>query len=243
MALEGCDPRAIQAAETALAVAPEHQVEPRILADCRAAKLRCESEPTAIAPRETCQLVATRGSERWEITVVPRPQTGAPTQLEVWVDEAGEEAGRVDVEGSTWGLLPGVRIVGTPGRSSHTHGGPPARIGGAAFVVDNQRGQAIELELAQTRWLESGSCELPRGERARPKPAGIALEEGRIDGAMKVQIPAGASTTVRVGHVLQDAYMVHCDRVATAATFVVDGAAVEVIAEHHVIRREPLRRP
>ena len=70
----------------------------------------------------------------------------------------------------------------------------------------------------------------------------IAREDGVIDGMMALTIPAGASTTIEIGHEVQSAYMAYCDRFATAAVFAVDGAEVEVIAEHRVVRRTPLRR-
>ncbi|MCA9659853.1 MAG: hypothetical protein KC486_16030, partial [Myxococcales bacterium] len=101
---------------------------------------------------------------------------------------------------------------------------------------------AVELELRRVRWLVAGQCEIPREERATPKPAGIAREDGVIDGMMALTIPAGASTTIEIGHEVQSAYMAYCDRFATAAVFAVDGAEVEVIAEHRVVRRTPLRR-
>ena len=44
-----------------------------------------------------------------------------------------------------------------------------------------------------------------------------------------------------LGHEAQQAYVAWGERFATAATFEVGGAHVEVIAEHRVVRREPLR--
>jgi hypothetical protein len=140
-------------------------------------------------------------------------------------------------------VVDGVTIEGHGEYASHTHGGAPARIGGATFIVENHRATAIDLKLTGTRWLVDHSCELPRTERAKPKPAGLARGEDLVDGEMTVTIPAGAIETVSLGHQVQDAYMAHCDRFATAARFVIDGQAIEVIAEHHVVRREPLRHP
>jgi hypothetical protein len=230
----GCDATTIAAAHTALATAIAKHVDASVLADCQPEQIICETERRPLERTQSCQMFAYQGNERWEIVILPRPTTGAPTQIEVWVDQAGSEAGRVDISGSTLAVVEGVIIEGH---------GAPARIGGATFMVENRRDQAVDLKLTGTRWLVDHSCELPRTEQARPKPAGLALEDGLVDGKMTVTIPAGASTTVSLGHAVQDAYMAYCDRFATAASFEIGGDTVEVIAEHHVIRREPLRRP
>jgi hypothetical protein len=239
----GCDARAVEAARTAIATAIANGVDGSMLADCDPEQVVCATERRPLEPTQSCQLLAHHEAERWAILIVPRPATGAPTQLEIWVDESGKEAGRVNISGSTFGVIEGVTIEGHGEYASHTHGGAPARIGGASFVVINRRDQAVELKITGTRWLVAHSCELPRDERARPKPAGLAFDDGLIDGTMTLKIPAGATKTVRIGHQVQDAYMAWCDRFATAAQFELAGQALEVIAEHHVVRREPLRRP
>jgi hypothetical protein len=241
--LAGCDARAVAAARTAIAAAIANGVDANLLADCQAETIVCASERRPLEAAQACQMLAVHEAERWAIGIVPRPATGAPTHIEVWVDEAGNEAGRVNVSGSTFGVVEGVTIEGHGEYASHTHGGAPAGIGGASFVVTNQREASVELKLTGTRWLVAHSCELPRDERARPKPAGLALEDDLIDGKMTLTIRAGTTKTVRIGHEVQEAYMAYCDRFATAAQFEVGGQPVEVIGEHHVIRREPLRRP
>lgn len=239
-----CDPRTLVAARRAIATAIQKGVDAGVFADCHPEQIVCESERRPLVRSHSCQLFAYSAEQRWEIIIIPKPGTGVPTQLEIWFDESGTEAGRVDISGSTFGVLDGVLLEGHGEYASHTHGGEPARIGGASFTVENQRDQPIELELTGTRWLTAHSCELPRDERARPKPAGLALEDGLVDGStMKATIPAHTTTSVSIGHPMQAAYMAYCDRFATAATFEIDGQAIEVIAEHHVVRREPLRRP
>lgn len=237
-----CGETAVSAARAALAAAISEGVAREHLEGCAPEGVRCEEERAPLRADERCQVVAYRRGDRWEIMVRPQPAADAPTRVEVWVDVDGALPGRVSVAGSTWGVVGDVRIEGLERRKSHTHGGPPARIGGAGFHVDNRGEAAVELELRRVRWLVAGQCELPREERATPKPAGIAREDGVIDGMMALTIPAGASTTIEIGHEVQSAYMAYCDRFATAAVFAVDGAEVEVIAEHRVIRRTPLRR-
>jgi hypothetical protein len=237
-----CGDTTVAAVRTALATAVENGVNARHLADCRPEDVACKPERAPIEATDACQLVAHPAEARWEIVIVPQPATGAPTDLEIWVDTAGKEPGNVRIDGSTWGVASGVRIQGRGVHTSHTHGGAPAHIGGASFEVTNRRDTAVELELLGTRWLTAFSCELPREVRARPKPAGIAIEPDLIDGKMAVRIPAKTTKTVELGHESQDAYMAWCDRFATAATFEIDGKRVEVIAEHRVVRREPLRR-
>lgn len=238
-----CDPRAIAAAGTALTTAKAEGVAAEHLADCRPEDTVCGRERGPTSAKERCQLIAYHSSDRWEILVVPKPATGAPTRLEIWLDEAGEQAGRKQISGSTWGVVEGVIIEGRGLHRSHSHGGAPASVGGARFVVHNHRDQPVDIELRGTRWLTANSCELPREERSRPKPAGLAIGEGLIDGDMRVTIPAGAREVVHIGYAVQDAYMVHCDRFATAAEFHVDGEKLEVIAEHRVVRRTPMRGP
>ncbi len=239
---EACDERALAAARTALATAESRSVEPQHIAECRPQSLRCAGERGPVEAGDRCQIVVYRGSSRWEVVVVPTPATGAPTTIEIWVDEAGLEAGRVQLNGSTWGIVDGVRIEGRGEYASHSHGGEAARIGGATFEVANRRERPVELRIVGARWLTANSCELPREERARPKVAGLALEGAPLGGVYSVTIPAGEERTVRIGHVVQRAYMASCDRFATAALFEVDGAPVEVIGEHRVVRRTPLRR-
>ena len=239
-----CDARAIAAARTAVAAAIGQGVDESLLADCEPEQIVCEAERRPLERGRSCVLVGYGSNDRWEIVGIPRPATGAPTRFEVWVDSTGQEPGRVNISGSTFGVVDGVVIEGHGEYASHTHGGAPAWIGGATFTVENHRATAIDLKLTGTRWLVDRSCELPRTERARPKPAGLARGEDLVDGkAMTVTIPAGAIETVSLGHQVQEAYMVHCDRFATAARFVIDGRTIEVIAEHHVVRREPLRNP
>jgi hypothetical protein len=236
-----CDERAIAAARTAVETAIAKGVDASVLADCEPEQIVCEAERHPLERGPSCVLVGYGSDDRWEIVIIPSPATGAPTRIEVWVDAAGHNSGRVNISGSTFGVLDGVTIEGHGEYASHTHGGAPARIGGATFTVENRRPTAIDLKLTGTRWLVDHSCELPRTERAKPKPAGLARGEDLVDGQMIVTIPAGAIETVSIGHQVQDAYMAYCDRFATAASFVIDRQAIEVIAEHHVIRREPLR--
>lgn len=236
-----CGETTIAAARTALAAAVENGVSARHLASCRPEDVACKPERAPIEATDTCQLVAHPAEARWEIVIVPKPATGAPTDLEIWVDTAGKSPGNVRIDGSTFGVADGVRIQGHGLYRSHTHGGEPARIGGASFEVENRRDTPIELRLVGTRWLTAFSCELPREVRARPKPAGIAIEPDLVDGKMTVRIPAETTKTVELGHEAQSAYMAWCDRFATAATFEIDGKELEVIAEHRVVRREPLR--
>jgi hypothetical protein len=236
-----CDASSVAAARRALEIVLTYGVDAAALADCRPEQVTCARERTTVEPEPSCRIVAHRGDARWQIIVVPTPSTGAPTRFEVWTNESGSASGHVSVSGSTWGVVDAVRIEGRGEYKSHVHGGEPARIGGASFMVSNGRDVPVELKLTNTRWLVAYSCELPREEHARPAPAGRAREDGLVDGAMSVTIPAGASEIVRIGHAAQPAYMAHCDRFATAASFEVDGVAVEVIAEHHVTRREPLR--
>ena len=238
-----CDPRAVAAARTAIATAIAKGVDAAMLADCDAEQIACATERAPLEHGTSCRMVAYASDARWEISIIPRPATGAPTQIEIWTDETGSEAGRVEISGCTFGVLEGVIVEGRGEYASHTHGGPPAQIGGASFVVENHRDRSIELKLTGTRWLTAHSCELPRAEQARPKPAGLALEDELIDGEMTVMIPAATTRTVSIGHHVQAAYMAYCDRFATAALFELDDEKLEVIAEHSVIRREPLRRP
>ena len=237
----GCEAAGVTAARTALEVAAERGVDGDMLDDCRPEKVACDSERGAIERGESCQIAAFRNDARWNVVVLPRPATGAPLELEVWVDEDGYEPGNVRITGSTWGVLEGVQINGRGKRTSHTHGGDPAWIGEASFVVDNRRDEPLDLFLVATRWLVDASCEVPYRERAQPRPAGIENEQGLIDGTMTITIAAQTVQTIRIGHEVQPAYMASCDRFATAAVFELDGEAVEVIAEHRVTRRQPLR--
>ena len=238
----GCGEEALAAVRTALAKAQSEGVEPEHLADCRAEALVCAEERGPVEAGESCSILVYREATRWEVVVVPRPATGAQTRIEVWVDEAGTGAGRVQIRGSTWGVVEGVLIEGHGEYASHTHGGESARIGGARFEVENRRETPVELKLVGARWLRSYDCEIPREERSRPKVAGLAVGEGLIDGARTVMIPAGGHESVHIGYAVQRAYMSSCDRFATAALFEVDGVPVEVIGEHRVVRRTPLRR-
>jgi hypothetical protein len=236
-----CDEAGIEAARTALAIAAEREVASHMLADCLPEAVVCPAERGAIERGESCRIAAIRHDARWDVRIMPRPMTGAPPEIEIWTDDAGREAGNVRISGSTWGVADGVTIEGRGERTSHTHGGDAARIGQASFVVDNRRDEPLELALVATRWLVAGSCELPRRELARPAPAGFADAQGRIANAMTTTIPARSSETVTIGHEVQPAYMAYCDRFATAAVFDLDGETLEVIAEHHVVRRTPLR--
>lgn len=241
-ASKDCTGAAIVAARTALKTAQAKGVKPAFLADCRSETATCPFERAPIEDANACQIFVFGDVSRLEVVIVPRPASGAPTQLEIWIDESGRVAGRVRISGSTWGVVDGVTIKGRGEYRAHTHGGPPAWIGGATFEVENLREQPITLTLTGTRWLRAYECELPRQEKAQPKPAGLALVDENIDGAMTVVIPAHSRKTVSIGHELQEAYMVSCDRFATAARFSVEGEVVEVIGEHRVIRRSPLRR-
>ncbi len=217
-------------------------VRPAFLADCRPEAAICPLERTPIEDANACQILVFGDVSRLEVIIVPRPASGAPTQMEIWIDESGRAAGRVKISGSTWGVVDGVTIKGRGEYRSHMHGGPPAWIGGATFEVENLREQPIRLKLTGIRWLRAYDCELPRQEKARPKPAGLGFADENIDGAMTIVIPARSRRTVSIGHEAQEAYMVSCDRFATAARFSVEGEVVEVIGEHRVIRRSPLRR-
>src|SRR5688572_29934926 len=90
----GCDARAVAAARTAIASAIGKGVDASLLADCQPETIACESQRRSLEATQSCQLIAVHEAERWAIRIVPRPATGAPTQIEVWVDEAGNEAGR-----------------------------------------------------------------------------------------------------------------------------------------------------
>lgn len=237
-----CGDEAHAAVRTALAAAELGGASPEHLADCRPEALSSVKEQGPVEAGDRCKIVVYPESTRWEVVIVPRPMTGALTKMQVWVDETGTEAGRVQIHGSTWGVVDGVQIEGHGEYASHTHGGEAARIGGARFEVDNHRDTPVELVLVGARWLKANSCELPREERSRPKVAGLAIGDGLINGVRTVTIPAGTHRTVRIGHVVQRAYMASCDRFATAALFEVDGVPVEVIGEHRVVRRTPLRR-
>lgn len=235
-----CDARAIAGARKALEAAIANGVDAAFLAGCEPEQIVCEAE---LERSPSCRMIARGGEDHWQIVIIPQPATGAPTRIEIWTAADGQEASRVQVSGSTFGLVEGVTIEGFGRYKSHTHGGAPARIGGAEFTVENHRDQPIELKLLGTRWLTAHSCEVPRTERSRPKPAGLAIEPDLVDGKMTVTIPSRTNTTVSLGHEAQEAYMAYCDRFATAARFEIGGKAVEVIAEHRVIRRQPLRDP
>ncbi len=240
--LEACSDAAIAAARRALKTAETKGVKAAHIADCRPEAATCPFEQVPIEGASACQIQVFGDLSDRRVVIVPRPATGAPTQMEIWIDEPGGLAGRVRISGSTWGVVDGVTIKGRGEYRSHLHGGPPASIGGATFEVENLREQAIRLTLKGTRWLRAYDCELPRQEKARPKPAGLAFADETIDGVMTVVIPARSRRTVAIGHAVQEAYMVSCDRFATAARFSVEGESVEVIGEHRVIRRTPLRR-
>ncbi len=236
-----CDATAIEAARTVLAVAPKHGANARHLADCRPEQVVCEAERRPLLATDACQIFAYQRDARWEIIVVPRPATGAPTSLESGVDETGKEAVRPRVHGSTWGVVDGVRIEGKGAYASHDHGGDPAKSYVARCEVENQRDEPVTLGLLGTRWLSDSSCGPPRKESARLEPAGIAIDPAPVSGKETVEIPAKSSHTVTLGHEARNAYNAHCNRFATAARFEVDGERVEVIAEHRVVRREPKR--
>lgn len=212
------------------------------LASCDPTVMRCDPDapdwnPTADPAR--CSLFTFASGEAWHVLALSPAIADAPTRLEVSLYPGVDEP-RVDVAGSTWASVGDVHVRGEQGYAMHTHGGDPAWIGGARFTVHNLGDAPVAIEVTGVRWLESNDCGLPREPRATPEPAGLAIDDGLIDGAMRVEIPARTTQAVALGHQAQSAYMAWCDRFATAATFEIRGQRIEVIAEHEVTRMEPL---
>ncbi|MCX4247417.1 hypothetical protein [Paraliomyxa miuraensis] len=217
----------------------EHGVRADHVADCQPEQATCPAEYGPLAAGDACQIIAHRRDGWWDVDIVPRPTMGAPTRIEATTRVAGT-VDRVNVGGSTWAVIDGVRIEGRGEHAWHTHGGDAARIGSAELEVTNDRNDPVTLRLVYARWLTAFSCELPREERSRPKVAGMAVGSELVEGAMTAEIPARATRTVTVGHEAQEAYSASCERFATAVTLDMDGERVEVIAEHEVMREEEL---
>jgi hypothetical protein len=236
-----CDEvEAVAVTRKALEAVPAHGVDPGHLADCLPEEVWCSLQRWPLPGSDRCQQIAYQVDASWYVHIAPTAATGVPVELEIWFEDSAKKAGNVQVSGSTWGVVEGVRIEGQGNHASQTHDGAPARIGTASFEVENLRDEPVTLVLQGTRWLEGPSCELPRTERARPKATGIALFPDSVEGKMSVTIPgAGSFRTVLLEHEPQQARVKSCERFAIAATFDVGGERVEVIAEHGVMQRTP----
>src|SRR5690606_17746099 len=85
----------------------------------------------------------------------------APRWLDAWADPevvyvqrpkiTRTSASRIDVDGEP------VVFAGVTDHQIHTHGGDPAQIGGATFVVHNPHARALPLRVRSVEFLRSFS--------------------------------------------------------------------------------------
>jgi hypothetical protein len=76
---------------------------------------------------------------------------------------------------------------------------------------------------------------------ARPTSGGLLADDGvQKESAPEITVAAGAHVKVTVGFTSVEAYQVFDDRFAFRVGFAVDGEALEVVAETHVVRVTPL---
>jgi hypothetical protein len=139
-----------------------------------------------------------------------------------------------------------VIIRGLDGSAMHTHGGAPARLGGATFQVTNQSCRSRTIQAETVEHLYGRSCtEAPAQVRARPRSAGLLVDDGsQTESRPSVTVAPGADVAVSLGFSPSvQAYYTFCDRFAFRVRFRVDGDPLVVVAETIVTREEPLRSP
>jgi hypothetical protein len=133
----------------------------------------------------------------------------------------------------------GVTIAGRTSTAYHLHAGPPARVGGASFKVDNGSDAAKVIRVAKVEILHDRTCEAPPTTvLAEPASGGLfasALE--MRESAPELSIDPGASLVVDAGFAVVEAAQVSCDAYAARVTFDVSGEAATVVAAIEVVRR------
>jgi len=136
-------------------------------------------------------------------------------------------------------------IRGVTGQARHTHGGPPAQLGHASFVLVNRGDRARRVSVVDIEFLQgSKDCDQPPSQIvSHPKSGGILLSDGKQrQSAPEVEVKAGATVEAIVGFTAVPAYYVYCDRFAFRVYFLVDGEKLAVIDEVNITREEPLHR-
>lgn len=231
---EGAPPRCEDSArvERAVSLALERVrtegVEAALLADCDPASARCGAASVdPFEPRARCVVEVLLGDGRHEVRITPSARTGAPVEIEVWVDARARETGFVDVASTRWALSADARVLvrGVPRTTSHTHGGDPAHIGWATYRITHRGTRALPIRLVRVEWIDT--------DRVEDVSPGASLSV--------VSLPPGASTEVEVSFTAQPAYATYHGHFETRAVFEIGDETLDATVEHHVIRREPLR--
>src|SRR5262249_51980176 len=119
--------------------------------------------------------------------------------------------GRVFVARTRWARSRDATLLvrGEPGQARHTHGGAPARIGHATFVVHNRGPRPRRLTLRGARWNSSPgqSLDLPVARLLwRPVRAGAAEVEYTKASPGGLELPARSTAELLVGFPFQPAY-------------------------------------
>lgn len=152
------------------------------------------------------------------------------------------------VDGNTAAGLFGGRFViqGLGGHASHTHGGPPAQVGGVRVRLQNHTDQAQRVSVTDIEFLTGvKDCDHPPTQVvSHPRFGGLFWEDSdQKESTPQLLIPAGKTATVSVGFASVPAYYVYCDRFAFRVHFKVGKSTIAVVSEVLVTRREPLRHP
>jgi hypothetical protein len=221
--------RVQRAVTVALERARAEGVEAALIADCDPAAARCGGQrDDSMEPEARCAVQLQVGDGRHEVRITPAARTGAPIDLEVWVDAQAREAGFFHVAATQWAVSTVRRVFvrGVPRTRSHTHGGDPAQIGHASFLVTHRGDRALPIRLVRVEWLDTGRVvDVSQG-------ASLSTES----------LPPGTSTELEVSFSAQPAYAAFHERFATRVVFEVGGETLTAPVEQHVIRREPLER-
>lgn len=148
---------------------------------------------------------------------------------------------------STTAAADGWVITGQDGTAMCTHGGEPAHLGEATFLVARQGDatppSAGALTVTRIEYLTGDACEPPPSSvHSEPVFAGLFVR-GMSESARSVTVAPGNPIRVEVGFPAVDAYYVHCDRFAFRVTFQAGPHTLTAVAETNVTRVEPLLRP
>jgi len=169
----------------------------------------------------------------------------AEQQRETDRDQAERQAAQAEESpfNTTATSAGGLTIGGRATTVYHQHGGPPARLGGARFRVDNSAETPATLRVTRVEILHDRSCDAPPTTViAEPVPAGLYAEALEMrQSASELVVAPGASLAVDVGFAVVEAAQVSCDAYAARVTVDVDGEPLTATAALKVVRRTEAR--
>lgn len=144
------------------------------------------------------------------------------------MDARARETGFAHVPATRWAVSTdrSVFVRGVPQTRSHTHGGEPAQIASALYVITHRGDRALPIRLLRVEWIDTGR-----------------ITDVTQDASLSLaSLPPGTSTEVEVGFSSQPAYATYGERFETRVVFDIGGEILTAPVQHHVIRRDPIFR-